>query len=194
MKTFQEVIKTLRNDWLCTPFGARTKWYPQLKINSESLMEHTTQHPVMEAGALSSEMKLAKWLELVQRSPCLLVDSLRAEVIACYYEGVREAADCGIWHGSCGDRDRLVSVEASPPVWWFPASNNGWPDLRPKNAYSHEFYFCFLCSCCSRSCNSVAHTPVEIGCMCAPNVPMSWDSTPPGVETIVASDLTASFS
>jgi hypothetical protein len=49
-------------------------------------------------------------------------------------------------------------------------------------------------SFCSRECNKVAHAVTVQGCM-SPHEPiLNWNRTPPGVEDLVARDISSSFS
>jgi hypothetical protein len=49
-------------------------------------------------------------------------------------------------------------------------------------------------SFCPRACNHVAHALVAQGCISPPNSVSRWDEVPPGIEDIVTSDITESFS
>jgi len=52
----------------------------------------------------------------------------------------------------------------------------------------------FALSSCPRECNKVARALAAQGCKCSPDAVLHWEGMPPGVENLVASDITESMS
>jgi hypothetical protein len=119
-----------------------------------------------------------------------LLDTLHAEAVACL-KGVQATGELGI---------SKIQVETDSVMLKMTMESNGFAlaavggiVLEIKDLIRSLFTSSPV-SFCPRVCNRVAHALAAQGCISPPNSVSRWDEVPPGVEDIVTSDITESFS